>query len=140
MRLNCLRLCSVGFVDVGFAYGSLAEPTEVPGTSMGASQHSQKFEVLWRTELTEVPSTAWKSCTRTPGIVAWSYRSHRRPRYGYERHTELTEVPGTGTEVLQNSQKFRVLWHGRIEVTEVPVKYENAVPVPRGLWHGRTEL
>ena len=27
--------------------------------------------------------------------------------------TELTEVPGTGTEVLQNSQKFRVLWQGR---------------------------
>ena len=33
--------------------------------------------------------------------------------------TELTEVPGTGTEVLQNSQKFRVL-NGRTELTEVP--------------------
>ena len=28
--------------------------------------------------------------------------------YGYGRHTELTEVPGTGMDVVQNSQKFRV--------------------------------
>ena len=28
--------------------------------------------------------------------------------YGYGSLTELTEVPGTGMEVLQNSQKFRV--------------------------------
>ena len=27
---------------------------------------------------------------------------------------------GTGMEVLQNSQKFRVLWHGRTELTEIP--------------------
>ena len=40
----------------------------------------------------------------------------------------------------QNSHKFRVLWHGRKELTEVPGRYENAVPVPRVLWHGRTEL
>ena len=34
---------------------------------------------------------------------------------------------------MQNSQKFRVLWHGRTEVTEVPGRYtrKNAVPVPR---------
>ena len=43
-------------------------------------------------------------------------------------------------QVLQNSQKFRVLWHGRTEITEVPGRYENAVPVPRVLWHGRTDL
>ena len=45
--------------------------------------------------------------------------------------TELTEVPGTDTEVLQNSQKFRVLWHGRTELTKVPGRYKNAIPVPR---------
>ena len=45
--------------------------------------------------------------------------------------TEHTEVPGTGTEVLQNAQKFRVLWHGRTELTEVPGRYKNALPVPR---------
>ena len=50
---------------------------------------------------------------------------------GYGDLTELTEVPGTGTEVLQNSQKFWVLWHGRTELTDVPGRYKNAVPVPR---------
>lgn len=33
-------------------------------------------------------------------------------RYGYGSLTEMTGVPGTGTEVLRNSQKLRVLWHG----------------------------
>ena len=44
---------------------------------------------------------------------------------------ELTEVPGTGMNVLQNFQNFRVLWHGRTELPEVPGRYKNAVPVPR---------
>ena len=39
-------------------------------------------------------------------------------------------------EVLKNSQKFRVLRHGRTELTEVPGGYKDAVPVPRVLWHG----
>ena len=51
--------------------------------------------------------------------------------YGHESLTELAEVPGTSTDVLQNSQKFRVLWHGRAELTEVPGRYKNVVPVPR---------
>ena len=33
-------------------------------------------------------------------------------------------------KVLQNSQKFKVLWHGRTELTEVTGRYKNAVPVP----------
>ena len=60
--------------------------------------------------------------------------------YGYECPTELTEVPGAGMKVLHNLQKFRVLWHGRTELTEVPGRYKNAVPVPRVLWHGRADL
>ena len=59
--------------------------------------------------------------------------------------TEVTEVPGKGmgilqnlqkfrvrgTEVSQNSQKFRVLWHERTELTEVPGRYKNALyPYP----------
>ena len=32
---------------------------------------------------------------------------------------------------MQNSQKFRVLWHGRAELTEVTGRCKNAVPVPR---------
>ena len=33
--------------------------------------------------------------------------------------------------MLQNSQKFRVLWHRRTELKEVPGRYEIAVPIPR---------
>ena len=44
--------------------------------------------------------------------VGFVYSEH-----GYENLTELPEVPGTGMEVLQNSQKS-------------PGRYTNAVPVP----------
>ena len=63
-----------------------------------------------------------------------AYGTHRSSRYGYERHTELTEVPGTGMKVLQNSNKFWVLLQRRTELTEVPGRYKNAAPVPRALW------
>ena len=42
-------------------------------------------------------------------VQVWkSHRTHRRSGNGYGRHTYLTEVPGTGMEVIPNSQKFRV--------------------------------
>ena len=37
-------------------------------------------------------------------------------------------------KVLHNSSKFRVLWHGRTELTDVSGGYKSAVPVPRVLW------
>ena len=52
---------------------------------------------------------------------------------GYGSLAELPEVSGTGMEVLRNSQKFRVLWHGRTELTEVPGRCKKAVPVPPGI-------
>ena len=52
----------------------------------------------------------------------------------------LTEVPGTGMEVLQNSQKFRVRYESLAELTEVPGRYTIVVPVPRVLCHSLTEL
>ena len=45
-------------------------------------------------------------------------------RQGYGSVTELPGVWGTGMKVLQNFQKFRVLWHGRTEPTEVPSEYK----------------
>ena len=41
-----------------------------------------------------------------PGIER-AYRAYRRSGYGYEC-TEVTEVPGTGMNALQNLQKFFV--------------------------------
>ena len=85
-------------------------------------QNSQKFRAGTK-ENVPVPRLLWHG----------AYRTHRSSGYGYERHKELTEVPGTGMKVLQNSQKFRVLWHGRTEFTEFRGRYKNAVPVPRVL-------
>ena len=100
--------------------------------------------------------------TQIPDIVARANITHRNservqkvlcPKPGYcgTGRTKLTEVPSTGMNVLQNSQKFRVrvwkscrtcrssgYWHGCTELTEVSGRYENAVSVPRVLWYGRT--
>ena len=53
-----------------------------------------------------------------PGFVARAYRTYRRldrygnavpvPRVLWHWPTEFTEIPGTGMNVLQNLQKFRV--------------------------------
>ena len=105
-------------------------------------QNSQKFRVLWhgRTELTEVPGGVKTWCTRTPDIVHGAYRTHTRSGYGYKCHTGLTEFPGTGVKVLQNFHKFRELWNGRTDLTELPGRYKNAVLVPRELRRRRTDL
>ena len=42
----------------------------------------------------------------------------------WESNRELPEVSGTGMEVLQNFQKFRVLWHRHTELTEIPGGYK----------------
>ena len=105
---------------------------------MDVKQNSQKFE-FWGTGVhnsqkigntVPVPRVLWHG----------SYRTHRRSGYGYESPTELTEVPGTGMKVSQNSQKFRVLWHGCTDLTQLPGRYKNALPVPLVLWHGRTGI
>ena len=56
-----------------------------------------------------------------------SYKTHRSSGYGYESLKELAEVPGTVSLAY-------------IPFTEVPGRYKKAVPVPRVLWHGRTDL
>ena len=43
-------------------------------------------------------------------------------------------------EVLQNSQKFRVLWHGRTEKHKFRAGIKMLYRYPGYLWHGRTEL
>ena len=88
----------------------LTELTEVPGTGTEVLQNSQKFRVLWygRTELTKVPGR-YQNAVPVPRVfVARAYRAYRSSGYGHECRTELTEVPGTGTNVLHNLQKFFV--------------------------------
>ena len=99
------KTCLPGYCDMG-----RTELTEIPGTGTKVLQQFQKFRILWhrRTELTEVPRGYKTCCTRTPDIVAQAYRTSTGSGYGYECRTELTEVPGTGMNVLQNLQKFCV--------------------------------
>ena len=76
------------------------------------------------------------------------YPSYKLPRLcsvrfvdsgqGYGSLTELPEVLGTGMDVLQNSHKFRVLWHGRTELTEVPGGYKKCCTRTPGCRTGRT--
>ena len=83
-------------------------------------QISQKFRAGTK-HAVPVPRVLWHG----------SHRTHRSYGYGYESLTEVPEAPGTGMKVLQNFQKFPVLWHGHTELAEVPGRYENVVPVPR---------
>ena len=66
--------------------------------------------MLWhgRTELTEVRGR-YKNVVPVPRVfVARAYRAYRSSGYGHACRTELTEVPGTGMNVLQNLQKLFV--------------------------------
>ena len=58
-------------------------------------QNSQKFRAGTRIAV-PVP----------PVFVARAYRTPKSSGYGYECRTELTEVSGTGMNVLHNLQKF----------------------------------
>ena len=93
----------------GYWHGSVTELTEVPGIVARA----------YRTHRSS--GRVQKMLYLYPGYCGTgAYRTHRRSGYGHECPTELTEVPDTGMKVLQNLQKFRVMWHGRTELTEVP--------------------
>ena len=75
------------------------------------------------------------------------------PRVLWHSRTYLTKDPGTGMNVIHNLQKFRVrvrkCYRTRrssgycgtgVRNSQKLGRYENAVPVPRVLWHGLTEL
>ena len=124
------NLCSVGFMDSGYGYGSPNRTYRSSGYWYGSV-----------TELTEVP-----------GIVAQAYNSqkfrvrHKKvvpaPRVLLHRRTELTDNPDTVMNVIQyRTYRSSGYGYGSVtQLTEVPGRYENAVPVLGVLWHGRTEL
>ena len=74
---------------------------------------SVRYRYWCRTELTDVSGTGidvpklpkcpvpiWKSVPVPAVPVSISYRSYRSVRYRYWRRTELTEVSGTGIDVI----------------------------------------
>ena len=58
------------------------------------------------------------------------YKGIPVPRVLCHGRTELTEVPGTGMSVVRNSQKFGYGYGNLTQLTEVPGRYTNVVPVP----------
>ena len=106
----------------GYKYKSVTEIPEVPGVVARA----------YRTHRSSARLP--KGAVPVPRVLLWHrvYRTHTGPGYGYECPTELSEVrvrvwmsyrtirsSGTDMNVLQNFQNFRVLWHGRTELTQV---------------------
>ena len=89
----------------GYGYGSYTELTEAPGRY---------------TNVVPVPVPA----------SGYFYKGIPVPRVLCHGRTELTEVPGTGMNVVQNSQKFGYGYGNLTELTEVPGRYTNVVPVP----------
>ena len=80
----------------GYGYRSVTDVTEVPGIVERAYK-TQKFRA------------GTKHAVHVPRVLLHrSNRTHINSEYLYESLTELPEVPGTGTNVLQNLQKFRV--------------------------------
>lgn len=86
-----------------------------------------------------VPRVLLQIYTRTPSVAPQSSRKHRSSVYRYANLAELSEVPGTCTEVLHNAQKFRVRYGRLTGPTEVRGRFTKVIPVPRVFWNGRTE-
>ena len=103
---------------------NLTGVTEVPGEGMGIFQNFHKFRVRLRKSSTTSRTSGYcgagvqysqkfragtKHAEPVPWVLwPWAYRTSRSSGYGYECRTELTEIPGTGMDVLQNLQKFFV--------------------------------
>ena len=74
-------------------------------------------------------------------VVPHAYRTQGTSWQGYGDLTEPPEVPGTGTEVFQNCQKFPVSWHGRTELKQKSrAGIKMLYPYPGYCGHGRTGL
>ena len=89
----------------GYGYGSHTELTVVPGRY---------------TNVVPVPVPAPR----------YFYKGIPVPRVLCHGSKELTEVPGTGMDVVQTSQKFGYGYGNLTELIEVPGMFTNVVPVP----------
>ena len=81
---------------------------------MPVLQKSHKFRVrVWGFYRPYTSSGHWHGSvtefTEVLRVATRAYRTHRSSGYGYERRAELTEVPGTGMNVLQGLKKFFVI-------------------------------
>ena len=94
---------------VRYRYWRRTEVTEVPGTGIDAVPN-----------LTKCPVPVWKSVPVPAVPVSISYRSYRNVRYRYWRRTEVTEVSGTGIDVVPSLPKC--------PVPVIPAVYTGGMP------------
>ena len=89
---------------------SLTEVTEVPGKGMGILQILHKFRVRIRKCYRTHRSSGYcgTGVQNSQKFRAGIKMLYPYPGYLWNGRTELTEVPGTGMNVVQNLQKFRV--------------------------------
>ena len=68
-----------------------------------------------------------------PGLfVPQSYRSHRSFRIRvWESYSNVQKFRVRVRKCYRSHKRFRVSWHVWTELTQVPGRYKNAVPVPR---------
>ena len=64
-------------------------------------------------DLTQIPGIVPRACRTHRGSAPVRKMLYQHPGYCGTGRTELTEVPVMGMNVMQNSQRFQVLWHGR---------------------------
>ena len=102
------------------ATDSLTQVKEVRRKGMGIINIFQQIPVLYgivaefpvaRGLVAQAKKTHMSYVNYMPAplvLVVLTYRNSRIPWYGYECRTELREVPGTGTNVLQTLQKYLI--------------------------------
>ena len=120
------RVCSVRYQYARYRHGCRTELAEVSGTGIDVPRLPKcPVPVLmlhWITvalNLPKCPAPVWKSVPVPLVPVSVSYRTYPSVRYQYPCGTELTEVSGTGIDVMPNLPKCPVPVYWCTELAEV---------------------
>ena len=102
--------CNKGILVPRVLCHSLTEVPEVPAKGMGILQNLQKFRVRVRTCYRTHRNSGYcgTGVQNSQKFRAGIKMLYPYPGYLWHGRTELTEVPGTGINVVQNLQKYRV--------------------------------
>ena len=103
----------------GYGYGSVTELTEVP-------------DIVARAYITHRSSRRVQTCcTRTPGIVKRVVQNSQKFRVRVWKYYRTSRSRARVRKCYRSSRSFGYCGTGIQNLTEVPGRYENAVPVPR---------
>ena len=110
MNTGLPEYCAEGIPVPRVLCHNLAEVTEIPGKGRGVLQNLQKFRVRVRKCYRTHRSSGYcgTGVQNLQNVWAGIRMLYPYPAYLWHGRTELTEVPGTGMNVVQNLQKFFV--------------------------------